>query len=392
MDIEQIEQRVEWLDEERRKDKATITALQERIAKLEGQLNKANEEVKVLSSDLVEAKTYVARIEKFDDALAAHRAEVKKEIDAQNEKAKKRETTAKKKYGDEIDENRTEIQKLEKRVTDNEKMKADILARKEAETRIERTLNEEKENMKTTREEMQDSVRMVQMIQTEQRQESRRLNDVQGEVTAVRKRVDEHKAKIQLLEDDNKKVEVRISDILGQMQSRAEAQNTFMERVTNAQAEQERAFKTWQKTFSGLDEQTAEISKILKNVSESDRAVEQAQLEFERITEQLKRRINEITEMQRLGEERFRQEWATFKADDQKRWTNYTLTQEELQRESNRQLERLSDQTTLLEENLQEAQDILQHLTEQNEKMLQTQLGNLREWLSEIEKFNKSVR
>ena len=31
------------------------------------------------------------------------------------------------------------------------------------------------------------------------------------------------------------------------------------------------------------------------------------------------RRINEITEMERLTEERFRQEWVTFKADDQKR-------------------------------------------------------------------------
>ena len=37
------------------------------------------------------------------------------------------------------------------------------------------------------------------------------------------------------------------------------------------------------------------------------------------------RRLNEITEMQRLVEERFRQEWVSFKADDQKRWTNYTL-------------------------------------------------------------------
>ena len=32
-----------------------------------------------------------------------------------------------------------------------------------------------------------------------------------------------------------------------------------------------------------------------------------------------------------LTEERFRQEWVNFKADDQKRWTNYTLAQEEQQ-------------------------------------------------------------
>jgi hypothetical protein len=45
------------------------------------------------------------------------------------------------------------------------------------------------------------------------------------------------------------------------------------------------------------------------------------------------RRINELTEMHRLTEERFRQEWISFKTDDQKRWTNYLLTQEEQQQE-----------------------------------------------------------
>jgi hypothetical protein len=58
-----------------------------------------------------------------------------------------------------------------------------------------------------------------------------------------------------------------------------------------------------------------------------------AQEAFEEITQRFDRRINEITEMQRLTEDRFRQEWVSFKADDQKRWTNYSLVQEEQQRE-----------------------------------------------------------
>ncbi len=51
MDLDQITKRVEWLDEERRNDKATITALQERVAKLEGQLEKANHDMKEIGSE-----------------------------------------------------------------------------------------------------------------------------------------------------------------------------------------------------------------------------------------------------------------------------------------------------------------------------------------------------
>ena len=59
------------------------------------------------------------------------------------------------------------------------------------------------------------------------------------------------------------------------------------------------------------------------------RAAKRAQESYEEIVQKFERRINEITEMQRLAEDRFRQEWVTFKADDQKRWTSFTLSQDE---------------------------------------------------------------
>ncbi len=63
------------------------------------------------------------------------------------------------------------------------------------------------------------------------------------------------------------------------------------------------------------------------------RAVKRSQDSFDEITQKFDRRINEITEMSRINEDRFRQEWGSFKTDDQKRWTNYSLSQEEQFRE-----------------------------------------------------------
>jgi hypothetical protein len=70
------------------------------------------------------------------------------------------------------------------------------------------------------------------------------------------------------------------------------------------------------------------------------RAVKRSQDSFDEITQKFERRINEITEMSRINEDRFRQEWGGFKNDDQKRWTNYSLSQEEQFREIQRQLEK----------------------------------------------------
>jgi hypothetical protein len=110
------------------------------------------------------------------------------------------------------------------------------------------------------------------------------------------------------------------------------------------------------------------------------------------LIQRVERRINEITEIQRLAEERFRQEWVTFKADDQKRWTNYTLTQEEQRNESIRGLEKLAEQVAPLEDSMQELQDSIQQLIEQIEKRLHGLLALAHEWVSEYERAEGRVR
>ena len=91
------------------------------------------------------------------------------------------------------------------------------------------------------------------------------------------------------------------------------------------------------------------------------------------------------------AEERFRQEWATFKSDDQKRWVNYTLTQEEQAKEVTRRLDRLNDRTTTIEELLQDLQDSVQHSGEQTESLMQALVGVYRDWLTTNERFSESL-
>ena len=90
--------------------------------------------------------------------------------------------------------------------------------------------------------------------------------------------------------------------------------------------------------------------------------------------------------MQRLAEERFRQEWVTFKSDDQKRWTNYTLTMEEQRSEANRQHEKLAEKVTQLEDQIQEFQDLIQQMNQHTEKRLQSLLAMAHEWVSSYER------
>ena len=86
-----------------------------------------------------------------------------------------------------------------------------------------------------------------------------------------------------------------------------------------------------------------------------------------------------------LNEDRFRQEWTTFKSDDQKRWSNYILSQEEQHREMNRGLENLGARIDTLEDHLETLQDNLQQLGKMDIKRMMGSLNSLRET---IETYN----
>ena len=82
-------------------------------------------------------------------------------------------------------------------------------------------------------------------------------------------------------------------------------------------------------------------------------------------------------EMQRLAEDRFRQEWVTFKADDQKRWTSFTLSQDETHKDTRGGLAKIEERLTALEDLTQTQQDVLQQTKDANEQLFQGMLAQI---------------
>ena len=157
------------------------------------------------------------------------------------------------------------------------------------------------------------------------------------------------------------------------------------------QVERDRIWKDWEARFDVIESQTGNIETNLLALEETHRTVKRSQQNVDELAQKVDRRINELSEIQRLSEERFRQEWVTFKADDQKRWTNYTLTLEEQRNETARLYEKLSDRVTQLEDMVQETSDLLHQVNDQTEKRLQSMLAVAHEWVEAYERtFGRS--
>jgi chromosome segregation ATPase len=392
MENDQLQKQIEWLDKERIEDKNTISELQKQVESLVKNLEKYDSSIKELNSDVSRLNVVVDKVDKFETTLTQNNANFKKDLEDLERKRAKREAETEKSHSREIGEIHNTIQVFKSGLEEIDKMKKSIASAEKEDQRISDALNKVKETVEVIRKAEEKHLRIAESMEEKERRDAKRMADLQKEAAGFNKRAQEITAKFDLFEMDHKKFETRLNEILAAESERVSNQAQFKEEINRGQTDREHQWKDWGKRFTTIEEQSNQLSGHLENLSDAERAVEKAKASFEDISDQINRRINEITEMQRLGEERFRQEIATFKADDQKRWTNYGLTQEEMLKEVNRRMEKISDQNMKLADTVQDLQDILQHMTDQTEARLHTLIENLSGWAAEDDRFLSGQR
>lgn len=392
MEFDQVLKQLEWLDGERRKDKDIIAKQEDRITALEGNLSGARQQIKELNGEITRLSAVVGRMDDYDEALIQHRLEINKQVEEIDKQTKAREQEVEKIH-------RVEMRSLDTSIADTRKeleaiagLRRSIQAQAEEGTRLSRRIDELGGKIQDIVRTEEEYTRSYRLIEEGRRQDAKRIVDLQGEVTALRKRADEQRGQMELNSANQRKLESRMGEIVVQDSERQEAQNAFLEKQALQQVQFERTWQEWQTHIETIDRQSGDIEKQFQSLDSTHSEVKRIKNSIEELHQRVDRRVNEITEVQRLAEERFRGEWVTFKADDQKRWTNYTLTQEEQRNELSRNLEKMGDQISDLDVGVQEVQDLIQQTTEETERRLHSLLSMVHDWVAAFERTAGSRR
>jgi chromosome segregation ATPase len=386
MDIEQLQKRIQWVEEDRRKEKDALALLENKMVSLEGSLSASSQQSKSLSSEMTRLSAIITRMDQYDQALTKTRLESKQAVDELDKAIKMRIDESEKVQRVKIKSLDGTFADLQKQLEVIPKLDKNIQARVDIEIAIRRTLDELNGKIDAVRIEEEEYTRTIRLLEDGRRQDAKRIVDLQGEVNALRKRMDDQRGQNELINTNLRKLETRLNELITVEDERRDAMTAFLNKQAITQVERERTWKEWQTRFDTIEKQGVDIESQLVSLDTTHREVKRIQANLEELTQRVERRVNEITEIQRLSEDRFRQEWVTFKADDQKRWTNYTLTQEEQRNEANRQFGKLAEQTTQIEDELQEVKDLLQQANELVEKRLQSMLQVAHEWVTSYER------
>ena len=212
MELEQIVQRLEWLEDERRKDKLTISTLQERVAALEGNLPSMMQQIRELSTELSRLSVMMGKMDQLETSIGQLRVEFGRSLEGvERQRAEKEREQEKIRQGD-VDTFNKSIADLRKGLEPYGDLKRSLQARMEEDFRLGRLIEDLEQKMLQARRSDDEYQHAQKLLEDNQRQDAKKLTDLQGEVAALRKRHEEQRGKLDISMDSLRKLEIRLGE------------------------------------------------------------------------------------------------------------------------------------------------------------------------------------
>lgn len=385
LDPDTLLKRVEWLEGERRDDKKTIATLTERLADSREQNDILTRRLNDLETGLTRLSAQLARYANIEGGLDNLRSEIARQIEAADQRRLESEREADRLRLVERDGINRALVDVKKATEPIIRLEQDLTARREEERRLARLLTDQAAQLDGLTRQYQDISTTLAKLEETSRAESRRNATIQTEVTEARRRVEEYIAKLEIIEDIARRNEARVTEMNAAETDRRMKQQAWMETQATLAAERERVFVDMRKRAEDMARLPEDLNRKIEQFAEVRRDMEKTVAGFQPILDRIERRINEAAEIQRLQEEQFRQEWTAFQAEDQKKWTTHMLLRDEQWRDHDRDYNRAIERLSTLEDSAVNLESRVTRLYQTDQMRLQNIFNFIREMLADYD-------
>lgn len=385
MDIEELAKKIEWLEREQRKDKATINSLKQTQTETDNTLSLLQTQNKDLAAELKRAQATESKFTLIDKQLQQNRAELNKTLQDLEKRRIKIESDASEQRKLDAERTNKTIQELRGMVDSFNDLRPALKLVQSEDQKTSLTQQEFEKKLKDLITKQEELALLLRTFEEIRKTDQKRLVELQGDLIATRKRSEEGKEKVELNFDNIQALDNRINELLLSEGDRRQSQAAFMEKINGLYYEREKEIRNAIQRFESIVKQRIDLDEKILKLDNLEVSLTRIRDNFNEINSRFERRINEITEIQRLSEEKYRQEWMGLKADDQKRWTNFTLLQDDNIHNMDDKLEKLENRLTRSEDTIQSLSDLINLTNEVTESQFQNLLNWSHEYLAKME-------
>lgn len=382
MEFEEIIHRLEFLEEEQRKVKTSLSVFQEQVNGIAGDLKLLTQQIRDIERQLSPLLSLPARLEQLESGIQRQREELQRLLAEAEKKANQRLQEPIQRFTQELETLSRKLEEIRSSKVDATVLEQKIKARADEAARLRDLIDELREKIAQQISQQEDLRTTARVWEEARRRDLEQITALQGELSALRKRLDDQQQKIDLQSDSIRNLGQRINEVLAVESDRKREFDTMIQRLQVFESD----WKHWRDELSDFNTELrktiADLEAKRTQLEDSLRSVQRAENIFTELQQRLERRLNEINEVQRLGEERLRQEWVAFRAEEQKRWTSFTLTQEQTLNSLRKLLETLEQKQQESVQNVEGLREAFEQSATLTQEQMQSLMNLTHEWLT----------
>jgi chromosome segregation ATPase len=318
MDLTQAIQTLKWMDEERLKDKAAMTALQERVQSQEQKLAQQAAQIQAMQTALAGVQGVLSRVSEFEQTVSNYKTEMIIQMDNRDETRRKEQAESERLRRIEYEGLTTNLNRLEKDLRVLSRYEEDLNTMRAEDQRMSEAIQQIEVEVTDMDKRLDEPVRAVSYLEEQRRADNRRITESEQDATELRGKIDALTKKFPLLEETIQKQRVRIEAAIEEAKKLEQPIEEL--RISDFQREQK------MNQYLDQGEQVAQELKRMRAQTqgfvEQQQEVKRSISALEKFKTRIERRQDETIEKQRLTNEQVQrrwEEWQTAQSKAQKK-------------------------------------------------------------------------
>lgn len=388
MDINQLAALIQFLDEERRKDRAQIIQLQEKVDALTRENELRARYAQAVESQLNDLKQQVQKSMGWTSVVEQVRAEFGQMIERiEDQRAKAERESARIRQIEiealvrQLNEQKREL-KLYARYAD------ELEALKQEDARLNEAVSRAQASVLDIERRLDIPAASISYLEEQRRQDNKRIAALEQEVPDLRKRIEQFPPQLLLLDEAIRRKQAELEEAARIL----EAQTQVIEAQRVADIRRERQFAEYAEIVERLKERADAVAAQITGFVQMREEVRRALNEIPPSLERFEVRLNEVLEIQRDNEARAKRQADEFRDAIEKNWKSFVVSQEEKWHDRDRRIADYEPRLDALEEELPKYQPQILALYEIVDAFSRAYAAAGREWLSQANQMLEKAR
>jgi len=386
-----------WLDEELRKEKAQVAELRDMVEKQQVLLADQAQRSLALEDRLAKMQAELLRIPEAQEALRITRDELVLMFSDMQKGQQQREAEAARNRQAEREQDNQAIQHIQVELQRFGPLEEAISARESEDRRLNEGMLHLEEAQETALKRASEQAEVMRQLADRIERSALQLDQVEEALQEAKKQRQEMSSRVLSLEAALPQVQQQVAELQSMRQQLTNQQGELLESQRRAESERSRALTDWGRQMENFDRQMDAWADQLRYFVDQHEKNRRVLREVEDLARQVSQQQDQLRQVQRIAEDRLRQEFREWRSESDHRWAQQVASREKAEETQahrheahNQRLMALEhwrkDDLALIDATQERLDRLLDQLKAEAEKLKQAQLSALQ---MQVETYQK---